>query len=99
MAAVDNSDLERWREVDAAAALLVMADFAKEDVTFRARGPKGTTRWHASVRGVDFEIVCTGSKFYDTRAQRGGGGAIDLAMHVLKLTFKEATAALKVQGL
>ena len=96
---MDKSDLERWRELGAAAALLVWADHAKEDVTFRARGPKGTTRWHASVRGVEFEILCTGAKFYDTRAQRGGGGAVDLAMHLLNLTFKEATAALKEQGL
>jgi hypothetical protein len=27
---------------------------------------------------------------YDTRARKGGGGAIDLAMHVLGLSFADA---------
>jgi hypothetical protein len=41
------------------------------------------------VRG-EFEILTTGPKWYDTRARRGGGGAIDLAIHVLGLSFVDA---------
>ena len=33
-------------------------------------------------------------KWYDTRARKGGGGAIDLAMHVLGLTFVDAVKSL-----
>ena len=34
--------------------------------------------------------MTTGPKWYDTRAHYGGGGAIDLAMHLLNLSFVEA---------
>jgi hypothetical protein len=54
-----------------------------------------TTRWHATVGGHDFEILCTGPKFWDGRAVRGGGGAIDLAMHLFGVDFKDAVGRLK----
>lgn len=37
-----------------------------------------------------FRICVTGSKWYDHNAQKGGGGAIDLTMHVKNLSFKSA---------
>jgi hypothetical protein len=92
MAAVDNSQLERWRGLPAAGVLAALADHVKEDKTFRSRGP--TTRWHASVSGSEFEVLCTGARFFDTRAHRGGGGAVDLTMHLLNVTFKQAVAIL-----
>ncbi|MBZ3343388.1 hypothetical protein IPR00_22095, partial [Xanthomonas perforans] len=36
------------------------------------------------------ELLATGPKWYDTRAEKGGGGAIDLAMHLLRLDFVSA---------
>ena len=42
----------------------------------------------------EFEILTTGTKWYDTRAKKGGGGAIDLAMHVLRLSFVDAVRRL-----
>ena len=47
----------------------------------------------AASRG-EFEILTTGLKWYDTRAKKGGGGAIDLAMHVLGLSFVDAVKLL-----
>jgi hypothetical protein len=38
--------------------------------------------------------LTTGPKWYDTRAGKGGGGAIDLAMHVLGLSFVDAVKSL-----
>ena len=46
----------------------------------------------------DFEILTTGPKWYDTRARKGGGGAIDLAMHVLGLSFVDAVRRLTEQA-
>ena len=40
------------------------------------------------------EILTTGPKWYDTRARKGGGGAIDLAMHVLGVSFVDAVKQL-----
>jgi hypothetical protein len=46
-------------------------------------------------RSRGYEIVTTGSKWYDTRARSGGGGAIDLTMHVLGLSFVDAVKRLQ----
>jgi len=92
---VDNSTLARWRDLDAVVVLLAIADHAKQDVEFRPRQSHDTTRWHASAAGLDYEILCTGPRFLDTRANRGGGGAIDLVMHLLGLDFTRAVAVLR----
>lgn len=39
-----------------------------------------------------FRITLQNTKFYDHAAGKGGGGAIDLAMHVLDTDFKSATS-------
>nr|WP_254176670.1 hypothetical protein [Pseudomonas aeruginosa] len=39
-------------------------------------------------------LLVTGAKFFDTRADKGGGGAIDLAMHLLRLDFVAAVKRL-----
>ncbi len=50
--------------------------------------PKDKHKWKNS----DHIINITGSKFYDWKERRGGGGAIDLAMHVNQCDFKQAVA-------
>jgi hypothetical protein len=93
--AVDDDSLDRWRRIEAAQALVALADYAKQDPDFKPLKDARTTRWHASVGGLDFELLCTGPKFHDTRAGLGGGGAVDLAMHLLHLRFKQAAALLR----
>jgi hypothetical protein len=87
--------LTRWRTLDAAAVLRAIADHVKQDAEFRPRQSQDTTRWHVSVAGHDYEILCTGARFLDTRANRGGGGAVDLVMHVLGVDFKRAVKVLQ----
>jgi hypothetical protein len=94
MKAVDNSILARWRMTDAVVVLNALAEYAKEDQSFCARGDGATSRWHATIRGSDVEVLCTGPKFFETRSKRGGGGAVDMAMQLLSLDFKGAVAAL-----
>lgn len=53
-----------------------------------------TQRWHLNVQGRDFELLTTGPKFFDTHSKTGGG-AIDLAMHLTGLSFKQAVKVLK----
>lgn len=96
---VDNFELSRWRSLDALAILRVFADHLKQDSDFKPRTSHGTTRWHVHLAGSDFEILCTGSKFLDTRANRGGGGAVDLVMHLFDIDFKQATILLRQRGL
>lgn len=91
--------LERWRAMDARVVLNAIADHSKQDRTFDPRTSHDTTRWHANIAGRDVELLCTGPKFFDTRARRGGGGAIDLLMHLYGIDFKAAVARLRSRGL
>jgi len=52
---------------------------------------------HVSVSGGVVELLATGSKWYDTRVEKGGGGAIDLAMHLLGLDFVSAVKKLETR--
>jgi len=92
---VDKSSLARWRTMDAAVALRVLAEHAKQDPSFVARASLLTARWHASVDGNDVELLCMGPKFFDTRAGRGGGGAVDLVMHLFDVDFMAAVRLLQ----
>lgn len=96
---VDNFDLDRWRKIDAVSALKALADYAKEDSSYVPRLNTRSSRWHASVAGNDFEILCTGPKFWDSRANRGGGGALDMAMHLFGINFKKAARLLLERNL
>ena len=44
--------------------------------------------------GASWEVLVTGSKWYDTRACKGGGGGIDLVMHLLRVDFVQAVKLL-----
>lgn len=98
MKSVDNLELVRWREMDAICVLRLLADHISEDRSFRPRSNPLTIRWHLHAAGHDWEFLCTGPKFLDVRLDRGGGGAIDLVMHIYGVNFKAATKLLKERG-
>lgn len=99
MGAVDNETLKRWHDLDAIVVLNALADHIKPDRTFRPTASHMSSRWNVQAAGRDWELLCTGPKFWDTRAERGGGGAVDLVMHLYRITFKAAVALLKEKGL
>lgn len=96
---VDNLEFVRWREMDSIHVLSMLADHIKEDSLFHPRSSYQTTRWHAHFAGHDWEFLCTGPKFWDVLMDSGGGGAIDLVMHLHGLNFKAATKLLKERGM
>jgi hypothetical protein len=71
-------------------ALAFVAIHVKADPTYLPLKTDHSRRWHVHTARGEFEILTTGPKWYDTRARQGGGGAIDLAMHVLGLSFVDA---------
>ena len=75
-------------------ALVLLAIHCKPDPSYQPLKEPTTRRWHARTSGGEFEILTTGPKWYDTRAKIGGGVAIDLAMHVLRLSFVDAVRIL-----
>jgi hypothetical protein len=86
---VDKSDAERFRALDLALVLPLVATHAKRDGTFVPLKDQRSQRWHATAQG-DYELVLTGSKFWDTRARTGGGGAVDLTMHIWRCSYRLA---------
>jgi hypothetical protein len=82
------------RDLPSEAVLVRLAIEVKPDPTFAPVKDAGSRRWHAYTTHGDFEILTTGTKWYDIRERKGGGGAIDLAMHVLGLSFVDAVKRL-----
>lgn len=95
MAKVDEAELRRWRALPAALLISRLAAHAKRDTMFVPVKGKGTERWHASIGGREYEFIADGPKFYDTRAERGGGGAVDLVMYTHRVDFRGAVALLR----
>ena len=87
--------LGRWRELDALLMLEKLGSYVKADDTFEPLSTHGTQRYHINVEGRDFELLLRGPKFFDTRLQRGGGGAVDLVMHVRHVNFRSAIDLLR----
>lgn len=54
-----------------------------------------TVRLYVSIGSGVIELLATGTKWYDTRMNKGGGGAIDLVMHLYRLDFVSAVKLLK----
>ncbi|MFL9905666.1 hypothetical protein [Paraburkholderia sp. RL17-337-BIB-A] len=98
MSRLSQEGLERLRNLAAAQVVCACATHAKRDFTFEPTTATETERWHVNVDGREFELLLRGPKFYDTRAKRGGGGGIDLVMHLYRLNFKEAVALLQTAG-
>jgi hypothetical protein len=82
------------RQTPSEAALRSLALFCKVDATYHPLKDPDSRRWHIRTEYGEFEILTTGVKWYDARAKVGGGGAIDLAMHVLHVPFVEAVRIL-----
>jgi hypothetical protein len=91
-------ELTRLRCLNALDVLVVLAETVKRDSTFRPRNSTTTRRVHVRAAGADWELLVDGPKFYDPRAQKGGGGAVDLVMHLWRVPFKKAVTTLREAG-
>lgn len=98
MPKVDSAELSRWRALDAEVVVLAISDFAKRDPTFDPVKSMATSRWYVTARGREFELLLNGPKFFDARAQKGGG-AVDLAMYLLSVNFINAAQHLRTKVL
>jgi hypothetical protein len=68
---------------------------ARLDTAYKAIDCR-SQRWYVRAdAGHLIELIFTGSKWYDVRRNKGGGGAIDLYMHLLGSTFQDAVAELR----
>ena len=86
--------LARLRDRPSEEALGLLALSCKADPTYVPLKDPRSRRWHVRTACGEFEILTTGAKWYDLRAKTGGGGAIDLAMHLQQLSFVDAVKLL-----
>lgn len=91
--------LERLRNVDCARVLAVLDGHFKQDRSFVPVKSRNTQRWHCSTTCGDFELLTTGTKWFDARQRKGGGGAIDLVMALTGCSFVDAVHMLVDRGL
>jgi hypothetical protein len=66
----------------------------KRDLDFSRTKNPATVRLHVAVGGHVVELLAAGVRWYDVRERKGGGGAIDLTMHLLRLSFVDAVKRL-----
>lgn len=71
--------------------------YVSRDAAFEPRKSKRTMSVFVSNDADVRELILTGEKWFDKRAEVGGGGAIDLVMHLEGLTFRRAVE--KILGL
>jgi hypothetical protein len=92
-------EVKRARSVPLLAVLAHVAAYVKEDLEYAPRNTsRESRRFHASCNGCDFRLILTGEKWFDelvegTSSKRGGGGAIDLVMHLTGMNFVLAVKA------
>ncbi|MGK7893488.1 MAG: MobV family relaxase [Xenococcus sp. (in: cyanobacteria)] len=85
-----NRELENWKTKYTELANKVR-DFPLEKVAYELGlnpDPKDKHKW----QNEHHIINITGSKFYDWKELKGGGGAIDLVMHINECDFKQSVA-------
>lgn len=90
----DDADLDRLRKISIPDVLTRLGLYWKVDPGFQPAKYSNTQRLYVSVGSRVVELLVTDMKWYDARADKGGGGGIDLAMHLLSLDFVHAVKAL-----
>ncbi|MDQ7731059.1 hypothetical protein [Halomonas sp. SpR8] len=88
--------LTRLRSMSVVEALRLLELYWKRDSDFQPVKNQNTERLNVAISGGVVELLVTGPKWFDTRAEKGGGGgAIDLVMHFLRLDFVAAVKRLE----
>lgn len=93
---MSKGELEKWRNLNAADVFAHITDYAKLDYTYLRVKSDKSARWNVKIHeNGEFEILTTSPKWFDMRTQKGGGGAIDLVMHLCNMDFREAIELLR----
>jgi len=91
-----NPQIEALRSLPIGEVLVSLGCHVKPDRDYQPSKNSLSQRIHASLpTGGVVELTITGKKWWDTRANLGGGGAIDLVMHLYKDSFPQAVKRLQ----
>jgi len=91
-----DADIYRARSVPLLKVLAHLSDYIKEDYDYTPLDSSlGSRRFQVHCYKRDYRLILTGEKWLDElvdrgAVDRGGGGAIDLVMHLTAANFVQA---------
>jgi hypothetical protein len=91
---IKDEDVEKLRNLPIPTTLRLLGLYYKLDREYQPVCG-ASRRVNISVSNSVFEVIVTGDKWFDLRAERGGGGSIDLTMHLFKEPFDKAVRRLQ----
>lgn len=90
------SELNRLRAMSVEATLKLFNLPFRVDEDYRSYKNTDSKKLIVTIDSRQVELIITGEKWYDVESKRGGGGAIDLTMHLFREPFKAAAKRLIV---
>lgn len=82
------------RDIPLLTAMKALGAYCKEDRSYQPVRHQGARRYHVSVANREFELLILERKWFDARANTGGGGSIDLTMHLFSEAFSRSLGRL-----
>lgn len=90
----DEELVTRFRVMTVEQTARILGLYCKQDKNYESTAHRNSKCYHISKDGEVFEIIVTQLKWYSTHRRYGGGGGIDLTMHLYGETFKAALTRL-----
>lgn len=90
------SELDRLRAMSVEATLKLFNLPFRIDEDYRSYKNIDSKKLVITIDSRQTELIVTREKWYDVESKRGGGGAIDLTMHLFREPFKAAAKRLIV---
>lgn len=87
--------VNRVRNLNLVEVLSSLCTYVTQDKTYEPRRNERSQLYVAEVNGRRFNnLLITEARWFDLDAKKGGGGAIDLTMHLMKVNFVQAVKLL-----
>lgn len=94
MKRISPEQIAKVRAIPLETVLERLGFYVSRDSAFQPRVDKRTVSMFVSNDAGVRELIVTGEKWFDKRENVGGGGAIDLTMHLLGISFTKAVRKL-----
>ena len=91
---ISEARVEALRSLPLTAVLDGLGLYWKADPDYRPTKDRSSRRINVSADAAVYELLLTGQRWYDMRSKKGGGGALDLAMYLTKMKFRDAVTML-----
>lgn len=86
--------IDKLRKISLEEVAEALSYYCKVDTRFVPIKDKKTKLYNIVTPRGEFHIIVTGEKWFDEQRKVGGGGAIDLIMHITKFDFVRSVKVL-----